>query len=318
MQELVARVAALNASPGRASKSPFGKSDERGMLNLADARSARRVLGRLDPYRIFDLAVDYFVGMPSWTASGDLGYQIWLSHTPSGTLVDDPLRLGAEHNAHVSYSGDSIAMYNHCGTHVDTLNHFGYDGEIWNRFRADRDLGSRHWRVAGADRQQPIIARGVMLDVARLHEVDVLPASYGIGVGDIRNALKRQRLTIRRGDVILIRTGRMGLWPDSDAFIRDEPGLTLEGARFLAERGAIMIGADNVGVEQMPSEDPANWQPVHTYLLAEAGVPLVEVVNLQELSEASLYEFAFIGACIKLRGATGAPIRPIAIPLGRG
>jgi len=75
-----------------------------------------------------------------------------------------------------------------------------------------------------------------------------------------------------------------------------------------------MIGADNVGLESYPSTEEGNWESVHTYLLAEAGVPIIEVVNLEELAADHTYTFAFIGACLRLRGATGSPIRPMAIP----
>jgi kynurenine formamidase len=107
----------------------------------------------------------------------------------------------------------------------------------------------------------------------------------------------------------------MRAWPDRDAFLLDEPGLNREGAEFLARAGAIVIGGDNIALEQLPSVDPDNWVPVHTYLLAEAGVPIMEVVNLEEIAAEELYEFAFVGAPLKLRGATAAPLRPFALPL---
>ena len=78
---------------------------------------------------------------------------------------------------------------------------------------------------------------------------------------------------------------------------------------------AIMIGADNHSLEQAPSADPENWQVVHSYMLCEAGVPILEIANLEELAEDKVYEFAFMSACIRLRGATGAPMRPIAMRL---
>ncbi len=78
----------------------------------------------------------------------------------------------------------------------------------------------------------------------------------------------------------------------------------------------MVIGGDTLSLEQIPSADPENWMVVHTYLLAEAGIPIMEVVNLEEIAAEQLYEFAFFGACIRLRGATGAPMRPVAMPLG--
>jgi kynurenine formamidase len=113
----------------------------------------------------------------------------------------------------------------------------------------------------------------------------------------------------------MIRSGRMTVWPDHDRFIPNTPGLNREGALFLAEHGAVTIGADNLTLEQLPSADPENWMVVHTFLLAEAGIPIMEVVQLEELAAEKVYEFAFFGACIKFRGATGAPMRPVAMPL---
>jgi kynurenine formamidase len=308
-------IAARTATFRRPSTSPFGPEDQIGMLNLMTPATRSRVLSEADWTRVFDLSVDYFVGMPSFTDAGDPPFQINLTHSPAGNIVDDAMGMGPEQTRLVSYSGDVISMYTHCGTHLDTLNHFGYCGEIWNGYRADRDLGSRHWAVCGAELMPPIIARGVLIDVAAALGVEVLSPSYGIGEDDLRMALDRQGTRLQVGDVVLVRTGRMRLWPDPQAYTVNEPGLNREGAEYLAKAGAMVIGADNIAVEQIPSADPENCQVVHTYLLAEAGVPMLEIANLEDLSEAQLYEFAFVATPMPIRGATGAPARPIAMPL---
>jgi kynurenine formamidase len=308
------RIAAFSAAYRQVSRSPFGDEDEIGMLNLLSPETARRVVSEADGGKVFDLGVDYFMGMPSWTAAGDPPYQIWMTHTPGGTVLDDPLALGREHNELVSYSGDAVQMYTHCGTHFDTLNHFGYHGRIWNGYSAHDHLGSRHWTVAGADKQPPIIGRAVLFDIAGLHGLDVLPPAYGIGEQDLRDAMRRQGVEFNVGDIAMIRTGRMSLWPDAQSYMTDEPGLNREGAEFLAKSGAVLIGGDNLALEQLPTAEPDNWQVVHTYLLAEAGVPIMEVVDLEALAAERIYDFAFIGACLRLRGATAAPMRPLAMP----
>lgn len=56
-------------------------------------------------------------------------------------------------------------------------------------------------------------------------------------------------------------------------------------------------------------------ESVHTYVFAERGVCLLELVWLEDLAKDKVYEFAFIAAPLKLRGATGSPIRPLALPL---
>jgi len=308
-------IAANQAAYRKVTRSPFGPEDEIGMINLMTGATRSRIFEEADATKLFDLAVDYFIGMPSWVHAGDPAFQIWMSHTPKGTVVDDPMAVGDEENRLVGYSGDCITMYTHCGTHIDTLNHFGYCGEIWNGFNEREHLGSRHWAVCGAEKIPPIIARGVLVDVVGAHGLDILPDSYGVGEDDLRMALERQRTQVRLGDVVLIRTGRMSLWPDPEKYVLDEPGLNREGAEFLAKAGAMIIGADNVALEQAPAADPENWQVVHTYLFAEAGVPIMEVVNLEELAAEKVYEFAFIAAGMPIRGATGAPMRPIALPL---
>lgn len=298
----------------RAAESPFGADDEIGMLNLIDGDSRRAILSRTDAGQMFDLSVDYFVGMPSWSQAGDPDYQIWMTHTPAGTVVDDRIGVGEEQNSLVSYSGDAISMYTHCGTHVDALNHFGYAGEIFNRFTADRHLGSRHWTVAGADRQPPVLARGVLLDVAGAKGMTTLPPNYGITAQDLRECQRRQGVELRRGDVTLIRTGQMALWP-TRAYMDAEPGITMDAAYHLARHGTVLVGADTISLEQRPSADLDNWNAVHCFLLAEAGIAILEVANLEVLAAERLYEFAFFGAAIRLRGSTAAPIRPVAMPL---
>ena len=309
------KIAAYGSSFRKATRSPFGAKDKIGMLNLIDADSRRAIMGRADVGTMFDLSVDHFTGMPGWFAAGDPPYQIWMTHTPEGEKADDVMGVGREANELVSYSGDAISMHTHCGTHIDALNHFGYRGEIFNGFKAADQLGSRAWRVCGAEKQPPIVARGVLLDVPGLHGLDMLPGSYGIGAGDIEACLKHQDIALRPGDVVMVRTGRMRVWPDHAAFSTNAPGINREAAEYLAKAGAVVIGGDTLSLEQIPSADPENWMVVHTYLLAEAGIPIMEVVNLEEIAAEKLYEFAFFGACIRLHGATGAPMRPVAMPL---
>ena len=307
------KIAAAAAKFREITTSPFGPDDEIGMLNLITPEMARTVVSRADAGHTIDLSVDYFLGMPSFTAAGQPPYQIWMTNTPRGTAVDDSTGFGAE-NELVGYSGDAVSMYTHCGTHIDTLNHFGYGRKIWNNFDADQWLGARHWMCAGAEKQPPIITRGVLLDVAALHGVQVLPQSYGITGKDLEEAAKHQGVQVQPGDAVLIRSGQMTLWEDSAAYITNEAGLNRDGAEYLAKAGAALVAADNLSFEQIPSTEDGNWLPVHTYLFAEAGVPIMEVVDMEALSQERLYEFCFIGAGIKLRGATAAPMRPLAMP----
>jgi len=298
------------------SRSPWGPADNIGRLNLMTAQSRQAVLARADGSRVFDLAVEYFLGMPSWSAAGDPTYQMWMTHTPGGSMNDRSSGATTEVHEKYSYCGDSISMYTHTGTHIDMLNHLGHYGRFWNGRTAGKDLGSRQWLQGGADECPPIIGRGVMLDIARMNGVACLPDGYCIEPGDLARAAEQQGTDLRDGDVVLIRTGRMSLWPDLGGYLRSTPGIGMAAARYLCEEaGAMCLGTDAISIDVDPHREPDAFVPVHCYLFATAGTPVIEVLNLEELSAAEVYEIAFIGMPLKLRGGTGSPIRPVGLPL---
>ena len=308
--------ASVHAQVREVGVSPWGPDDEIGRLNLMTPESRAEILARVDGSTAYDLSVEYFVGMPSFQALDDPEYRFWMTHTPNGTVVDDPNGQGREMNERVTYSGSAVSMYTHMGTHIDTLNHFGLNGKIWNGYEAQEYLGDKGWLVTGAEAIPPIIARGVLIDVAAAKGVDMLSDNYRITRQDLIDALERQEVELEEGDVVLIRTGRMRLYEDAEAYMADSPGIGLEAARFLVEEGgAMLIGLDNLSFEAFPSELEDDYIPVHTYLLAQQGTPVLELVYLEELSEDGVYEFAFIGGSLKFRGSDAAPMRPIAIPV---
>ena len=313
--------AALLAGPASADRtqagtSPWGPDDQIGRLNLMTEATRAAILSRISGGRVYDLGVEYHKDMPSWALLGDPTYQIWMTHSPRGTAVDNVLGLGRAMHERVSYSGDAVLMYTHTGTHIDALSHFGLDGKIWNGFHADQHQGDVGWKKGGVEQLPPIVARGVLIDVAGFKGVDVLPDSYRIQPEDLQGALERQGLALSPGDAVFIRTGRMRHIDDARKFMENPPGIGLASARWLVEdQGVMLIGADNLSLEVFPVETQENWVPVHTYLEAEKGVAIMEVVDLEALARDRVYEFAFIGAGLKLRGASGAPMRPIALPV---
>src|SRR6478735_6273682 len=139
----------------RVSRSPWGEQDEIGRLNWITPETSLALLSRVGGSRIYDLSVDYFMGMPSVHQFGDPPYE--------------------------------ISMYTHLGTHIDTLIHLGYYDQCWNGWNVDEHLGSRCWTVGGADKYPPLIARGVMLDIAGLHGVERIPDDHVVGPDDLRN-----------------------------------------------------------------------------------------------------------------------------------
>ena len=291
--------------------SAYGPEDQVGALNVLNDASRLDLLRRVASGRVYDLSVETFPGMPGLVhlGMGDPDFHQWMTHTPEGLAVEG-LNPGDPKHPITLYD-DAMIMSAHTGTHIDALNHAGYGDHIFNHFKRSEHLGNKGWRVAGADRIPPIITRGVLVDVARWKKLDVLPPSYEITPADLEATLAAQGSSVRNGDAVFIRTGRMTLWPDPAKYVPHEPGVALPGAAWLIDQGAVVLGADNIAFERLPIKGKA----VHSYAFAERGVTLMENVWLEDLARDRVYEFALIAAPIKIRGATGAPIRPLALPL---
>lgn len=315
---IAALSANLSVGQEKVGKSPWGSNDQIGTLNMMTDASKLQALKSVGSGKTYDLGVEYFVGMPGFNYLGDPEYQFWNTHTPHGTLVDNPNYQGDAMNKKVSYTSDAISMLTHSGTHIDALNHFGLNGQIYNGFSAEQYLGDKGWKKAGAETIPPIIARGVLIDVAGYKNKSVLDKNYRISKEDLKGALKKQKVTLKKGDVVLIRTGQASHYNDVKKYLDQYPGVSLDAVKWLVEDQHIMIlGADNLGLEAFPSVQPGNWVPVHSYLLAEKGVMFMEQLNLEEIALDGIYEFAFVASSIKLRGASGSPMRPIALPFNR-
>lgn len=314
---LMGGTTAMGQQKEQAGVSPWGKSDEIGTLNMMSDQRNLALFSKIKTGKVYDLGVEYFVGMPGFTALGDPAYQFWLTHTPRGTVVGDITHQGDEMNRKVSYTGDAISMYTHTGTHIDALAHFGLDGHIWNGYTADEHLSDRGWDKGGAEKIPPLIGKGVLIDVPAYRGVEALPGNYVISLGELQQLIKSQQLQINKGDIVFVRTGVMKyFYSDKEKFMNNTPGMSMEAIKWLVEeKGVMTLGADNLSVEVMPSGNGKNWLPGHTYLLAEKGVMFIELLYLEELSAAKVKDFLFIGLPLKLRGASGAPMRPIAIPL---
>ncbi len=245
--------------------------------------------------RVIDLAQPYFVGMPHHPAHPPFLYSLVKQH---GEYVGPG---GA------SSASDAIALGSHVGTHIDALCHFSSGGKLFGGLEA---LPAQSWgggmSAYAVDGIAPVLRRGVLLDFAASGP---LPADREITPADLDGAAARAE--IRPGDVVLLRTGWAQYFEDAWKFISQVhgPGPGLAGARWLSARGVFAAGSDTAAFEKQP--DPA--MPVHVHLLVEQGIHIIECLNLEELAAAGVHEFLFIALPLKIRGATGSPVRPVAI-----
>lgn len=209
---------------------------------------------------------------------------------------------------------EHVSMTFHVGTHVDALGHFSAGERMYAGRDSDRTVGDLGLYELGAEAIPAIVARGVLLDVARFGSAGALIGGEAVTRAMLERAEAAAGTTLRPGDVALIRTGWGALYGDDPAtYVRSEPGLDLEAARYLTSKGVIAIGADNMAVEVMPGTDSTISMPVHQHTLVDCGVYLIENMALDALAESGRREVCFLLLTPRIRGATGSLARPIAL-----
>ncbi|WP_185995273.1 cyclase family protein [Nocardioides campestrisoli] len=217
-----------------------------------------------------------------------------------------------------SAANDMISMGTHVGTHVDALAHVSQDGRLYGDVdAASAQVGGR-FVDHGAHTIAPMVRRGLLLDVPEALGVERLDPGQEITVEDLERTLERQRTEIRTGDVVLVRSG----WGqhfdrgDGDAYrglSTGVPGVSEAGATFLAEFGIHATGADTIAYEQLAPGAGHGLLPAHRVLLVESGIYIIEALDLEGLAAAGVHEFLFVMSPLKFFGATGSPVRPLAV-----
>ena len=231
------------------------------------------------------------------------------------------MALMRRHGDKVREDGSSAASElfvtgGHTGTHVDALAHVSYRGYLHGDVLAEEAQRGGRFSACGIDEMEPMVCRGVLLDVAALHATDTLPGGYGIAAEDLAGAAQRQGVEVRRGDVALVHSGWGRNFDDTEVFLGHEtgvPGPTEEAARWLSEKGVRATGGESIAYEQIKPEVGHALLPVHRLLLVEYGIHIIEVMNLSGLASAGVHEFLFVLAPLKIVGGTGSPVRPLAV-----
>lgn len=199
------------------------------------------------------------------------------------------------------------------GTQIDAFAHQMWGDSFYNCFKWD-DITTRNgFKKLGAENIGGLMTRGVLIDVAGLKGVDALPASYVITPEDLQQALEKTHMKIQPGDAVLIRTGwTKKIGKENALYGSANAGLGIAAGRWLLKQDPMMVAADNCCVEVRPSQ-PGNSLPLHAMFIIENGIFLLENLDLEKLAAAGATEFAFIVQPLKIKGATGAPIAPMAI-----
>jgi kynurenine formamidase len=301
----------------------WGESDEVGSLNAMSNQSRSAALALATRGEVFDLGMTYSRRSYKWP--GHSPGEIITFRSPDGVhRMKDPDAPPPEQNTdHVYWHSAALFISDNVATQIDGLAHItaGLDFHWYNGFK-ESDWGS-DWgpRKCDAPTIPPIIARGVLIDVAAYKQLDALPGHTLISTKDLQETLTWEGVTLAPGDVVLVRTGTGRYWREDGAdhaqiAAHDSAGCDLAATKWLIEaQGAIMVGSDTSGFEVNPAPNsPGSGIPVHRYLLVDQGVHLGEFHYLEALSQSKAYTFCYIACINKIRGAAaGFALRPLAL-----
>jgi kynurenine formamidase len=215
-----------------------------------------------------------------------------------------------------SASNEMIVMGGHTGTHLDALCHVSQDGRLYGGKDAEAAQKGGLFCVHGVETIAPMLCRGVMLDIPALADVEVLAPGAPVTAEHLGAAAARQRVEIRAGDAVLIRTGWPRFWSEPEKFtglVEGVPGPDESAAHWLAECRVRVTGAETIAYECIYPGRGHNLLPVHRILLVENGIHIIEAMDLTELANEQIWEFLFILTPLKVVGATGVPVRPVAV-----
>jgi kynurenine formamidase len=249
--------------------------------------------------RVFDLEQPRYAGAPIHPAHVPPGFSYLLHrrHEARGASPDG--RTG---------SAGTLITSDHAGTHIDALSHQAVGLKLCGGIDASAVATSAGYRELGVDSIAPIVARGWLVDLGTVE-----PERW-IGLADVRAAADAQGVRPDAGDVVLVRTGNGANWDDPARYLAGA-GMTGQVSEWLAGTGAVAVGADNMAWDYTGSADPdlGIGLPGHVILLVRHGVYIIENLFLEHLAAAGVREFTFVCTPLKIRGATGSPVRPIAL-----
>ncbi len=219
------------------------------------------------------------------------------------------------------YADDMVSLPLQCGTQWDALGHIFYGDKMWNGYDA-RLVDTNGAKKNGIEKvKHKMFGRGVLLDVARHHDLKSLNDGDAITAADLDAVAKAQKVEVRRGDFVIVRTGHMercladaewGGYAGGEA-----PGLAFETAEWIHRKEIAAICTDTWGCEVRPNETDDCTQPWHWVVIPKIGITMGEIFYLKDLADDcaadGVYEFLFTAPPLPITGAVGSPINPMAV-----
>jgi kynurenine formamidase len=284
-------------------KSKWGPADEIGAANYITPELVVKAAQLVKTGKTYALGIETSSKTPAYPPRG---FKITIVQPgQAGTPGLGPSKT--------TYNDDIIDGWVGVGSQIDGLGHIGVEYVYYNGNKLADFADASGLKKLGAEKIPPIVARGVLLDMAAHFGTDIVKEGTAFNTKEIEEVTKKQGVEIRQGDVVLFHTGWIGLiGKDDKRYNAGEPGLGVDGAKYLASKGVVAVGADTWGLEAVPFETK-NIFEVHQILLPMNGTYILENMNTGSLAADKAYEFLFVLGVPKITGAVQGIINPIAI-----
>jgi kynurenine formamidase len=267
-------------------------------------QSARELIGRIAGGRVYELGHSLEPTIP--VSPNHPGFRMSLLRRHGDLVRGD----GG------SASNEMIVMGGHTGTHLDALSHVSQDGKLHGGVDAMAAQTGGRFKELGLETVEPIFCRGVLLDVAGHRGVDALPAGEAITAEELEAVARAEGVELPPGGAVLVRSGWARHWDDPPTYLGHAsgvPGPDQGAAAWIAAARPRVTGHDSMAYEHLPPGAGHAFLPAHRVLLVEHGVHILENVDLERLAADRIYEFLFVCLPLRIVGATGSPVRPIAV-----
>jgi kynurenine formamidase len=287
--------------------SPWGAEDQRGATNRMTPAKTLEASRLIRTGKVYSLGHVYESGMPLY---GNRHFSLTIPGSPTGGPFGE--------NKMVYHDELFSGELGQIGTQLDGLGHIGVrmagDDFFYNGFRRSEFGKAYGLEKLGIENVGVFFTRGVLADVAAYKNVTRMKAGEVVTAADLQETLKKENVTVGEGDVVLIRTRHGQLWmKDNAAFNSGEPGIGMGAGQWLCDRKITLVGGDSWATEVVPPENKDRPFEVHQLLIVRNGIYNLENLDLEGLARDRVYEFAFIFAPLRLKGATGSPGNPIAV-----
>lgn len=300
----------------------WGPDDELGTLNHITPDDVVAASGLVRSGRVFALAIPLDEHGPQTGGFGRFNPIHLMIRDGNGAVTGGTVRdFYGGRDRWIRGTDDVLILPLQAGTQWDALSHIVFDGRIYNGYEAT-EVGSRGaLRNDIAKVRDRVVGRGVLLDLPRAQGRRWLEPGEPIHADDLEACARSEGVEVRRGDIVLVRTGQLaqchaaGSWGDYAG--GPAPGLALDAAPWIFEHELAAVASDTWGVEVQPNETADVFQPLHIVLIVRMGLLLGEIFDLEALAEDCAadgrYEFLFSAPPLVVTGAVGSPVTPLAI-----